>query len=695
MLAGLRRLLLGLILIAAASAALVLSDRSGQRNDLRSPIERIAVLQINSIQSFEDARRGLLEYLADRGVSAQDGDEIILLNAEGDVGTLGQMATQLAGDDLDLIITLSTPATQAMIRANQRGTPHVFGLVASPPAAGIPLGAWSPESPRPRNVAGFGTMQPIGPLFEALRECAPSLRRVGCVWNPAEPNAEASVRLGREVAARLGFELLEANGASVTEVVAAADVLASRGIEAFWILADTNVLAAAPTVIARCRAAGLPVVTNFPAMWESGGAINLGADYPAMGRATGAIAELVLRGVPPSDVAVEDFVPAWLSLNLDAFPASWRRPQQLLDSASIVLDGAGPPIERSIESPLAPPSVLALLADLPPLAAPRPERPRIAAVTYNRTSNFEDAWEGFTREMERLGYRDGENCEIDLKDAQLDIAALNTIAAAFAQDRHDVVVPFTTPALQAVLRKVKDRPIVFSLIGDAVGAGAGRSNEDHLPNVTGAIVAADWEGMIRVLKAVAPDVRRVGTAFAPGEANSVIYRDQWKAALEKEGIELVSVAADRPTELPEAIDAVIAQGVEIITQISDVVSGSGFPAVSKAADRANLPVFGFTPAAVSQGATLAVSRDYREVGANSAILLDRVLRGEDPKGIPFMAPRNTDLFVDPARLARFGIRLTPELQALVRQSAAPAAPAPPETGSAGSSATTAAPGGPR
>ncbi|NBP52158.1 MAG: hypothetical protein EBU70_13460, partial [Actinobacteria bacterium] len=68
----------------------------------------------------------------------------------------------------------------------------------------MPLGPWTPGSTRPENVAGFGTLQPAELLFGAMREAAPRVRRVGCIWNPAEPNAEASVRLGREVCAKLG-----------------------------------------------------------------------------------------------------------------------------------------------------------------------------------------------------------------------------------------------------------------------------------------------------------------------------------------------------------------------------------------------------------------------------------------------------------------------------------------------------------
>lgn len=662
MLAAARRLLLGLALIAAASAVLVLSDRSADRGRGDGPVpKRIAVIQVSSIDAMNAGREGLLARLAKAGHSPDRGTVIERFNAEGDIGTLGQMAAQACGASppFDLIVSLSTPATQAVLRANKRKIPHVFGLVASPEGIGVPLGPWTPGSTRPENVAGFGTLQPAELLFEALRESAPAVRRVGCVWNPAEPNAEASVRLGRAVCAKLGLELVEANGSNVTEVVSAADVLLSRGIDCFWILADTNVIAAARPVIERCRRSGVPVITNFPAMAELGAAINYGADYVAMGTSTGAIAELVLDGCPPRDIPCENFVPVALWLCHDGFGRGWSRPASLEQAAERVFEG-GQSESRAVVRADVPPATAALLAAR--AAARAPARvPVIAAVTYSRTPNFEDAYRGFIDELGKVGLADGTGSRVVLRDAQLDIGALGTIVAAISADRPDVVVPFTTPALQAVARKVHDRPVVFSLVASGVEAGAGTSDADHVPNITGAQIEGDWERMIEVLQRAMPGIRRVGTVFAPGEANSVFSKERWRQALAHVGIELVTVGADRPTELAEAADGMVSRGIEAVAQISDNASSMGFSTIVRAADRAGIPVFSFTPGSMREGAAFAVARDFEDVGRVSAQLVRRVLAGEPTAGIPFANTERTVLYANPERLARFGVRMPDDI----------------------------------
>jgi ABC-type uncharacterized transport system substrate-binding protein len=663
MLATARRLLLGILLIAAASAVLVLTDRSRVRPAAGgTEPRRIAIVQISSIDAMSTARDALVERLEAAGYTAAAGTVIERFNAEGDMGTLGQMAAQACGASppFDVVISLSTPATQAVMRANRTGVPQVFGLVASPPAIGVPLGPWTPGSTRPEHVAGFGTLQPAELLFGALRAAAPGARRVGCVWNPAEANAEASVKLGREVCAALGMELVEANGANVTEVVSATDVVLSRGIDCFWILADTNVIAAAKPVIERCRRSGVPVITNFPAMAELGAAINYGADYAAMGTSTGAIAELVLAGTPPRDIPCDNFVPVAVCLNYDGFGAGWRRPPDLERAAERIFE-RGTSRTQQVERADVPPAVAAMLAARAAQRSAGGHLPVVATVTYGRSPNFEDAYRGFLSEMEAIGLGDGTGARIVLRDAQFDIGALGTIVAAVAAERPDVVVPFTTPALQAVSRKVKDLPVVFSLVASGVEAGVGRSETDHLPNVTGAQIEGDWPRMIELVKAAMPGARRVGTVFAPGEANSVFNKESWRKALAAAGIELVAVGADRPTELAEAAEGLVTKGIDAVVQISDNSSSMGFATIVRAADRAGIAVFSFTPGSMRAGAAFAVARDFEDVGRVSARLVKRVLAGEAVAGIPFTDTERTVIYANPERLERFGIRVPPEI----------------------------------
>src|SRR5215212_7586389 len=222
------RLSFGLILILAASAVLVLTDRprpeSGPGTAAAAPgVQSVALFQHISQPSLEEGARGVLAGLAASGY--RDGETIRLrrFSAEGDAATSNTIARELVGGDYGLIVTLSTPSLQAVAGANRDAkVSHVFGMVSDPVAAGVGIARDDP-SKHPAYMTGLGTMQPVAEAFRIARRLNSKLARVGVVWNPSEANSEACTRIARATCKELGIELLEANvenSAAVREAVA-------------------------------------------------------------------------------------------------------------------------------------------------------------------------------------------------------------------------------------------------------------------------------------------------------------------------------------------------------------------------------------------------------------------------------------------------------------------------------------------
>lgn len=278
------RLSLGVTLIIAASAVLLLTDRGGQRVGLGSPVSSaagpqrvfsVALLQHISQPSLEEGANGMIAALAAGGY--RDGGNIRLrrFNAEGDAATSNTIARELVGGEYDLILTLSTPSLQAVAGANREAkVPQVFGLVTDPVAAGVGIARDDPMK-HPPYMVGLGTMQPVAEAFRMVRELAPKLTRVGVAWNPSEANSEACTKVARSVCRELQIELLEANvdnSAGVRESIAS---VVGRGAEAIWVGGDVTVLASLESVIGPARSAGIPVFTNIPGCGERGSLFDL------------------------------------------------------------------------------------------------------------------------------------------------------------------------------------------------------------------------------------------------------------------------------------------------------------------------------------------------------------------------------------------------------------------------------------
>jgi ABC-type uncharacterized transport system substrate-binding protein len=643
---ALQRLLLGLVLIAAAATALVLTDQS-RTVSRGEAARRIAIIQLSSIKALEDGAQGAARVIERAGFSREAGSTLDRFNAEGDIGTLNQIVSEVDSRGYDLVVTISTAVTQAFMRANRREVPTVFGVVSAPPSIGIPYGAWV-EGARPRWITGFGSLQPVGRLFEATRRANPSVMRVGAVWNPAEPNAEANVRLGREVAARLGIELVEANASNPTEVLQAAATVMARNIDVLWLLADTNVIAAARPLIAAATARRIAVITNNPGPEARGAVISIGADYAQVGELTGDVAVEVLRGAAPETIPVEPCMPEVVEVDVEAGAAIGPQWAGLAAVAQELREAAS--------------------SDRKPAAAAGAARPAgsrrsasggasvrsIVAVTYAETPPTEDALAGTIDALAQAGFRDGQSVQLTVRGAQLDTGTLNSIMAQVAEERPDLVLTFSTPTLQAAMRRLRGVPVVFNLVASPEAAKVCTAPGDHLPGFTGVSSASDYVALARALRETFPSARLASGVFCPSEVNSEYNRIEMGRALADVGIEYRPTPADRPSDVPAALDAAIAQRPDALIALSDNLSSTAMPAVLKAAAGARMPLVGFV-SDLAEGGVLA--RDFRQLGTQGGELAVRVLRGESPDAMPIEWPRTTRLIVNAASARTLAVSL--------------------------------------
>ena len=343
MLSVLKRLSLGLALIGATSAVLLLSD-ANRRSTKPNEVFRVAVLQFASSPLMEDGVSGMRTGLTEGGLLEGRDVEIRIYNAEGDIPIANTIAAELASGLFDLVLTSGTPAMQAMANANRDGkTIHVFGLVADPFGSGVGLKRDDPLD-HPAHFVGIGSLLPMAPVIELARELYPDLRAIGLVWNPAESNSEIFTLEARRLCSEIGIELLEATVDNSAGVFEAANSLAARGADALLISGDNTVASAPNSILSAAKAARIPAFSILTGNAKLGALFELGANFLEVGRLTGALAARILQGTDPAAIPVANIVPEMLSVNLTALAGlrdPWKIPQELLDRADMVIDENG------------------------------------------------------------------------------------------------------------------------------------------------------------------------------------------------------------------------------------------------------------------------------------------------------------------------------------------------------------------
>lgn len=345
---ALKKLTLGLVLIAAAAAVLLCSDLGSRRTEKRDKnrVLRVAIVQQISTPALDDGVAGAIAGLHERGYT--DGGRVIFTkyNAEGDITTGNAIAKAVTNGDFDLIFSFSTVSLQTIANANRYATPprrHVFALVSDPYAVGVGVSREN-HLQHPPYMTGMGNLAPVGQAFHLARQMNPGLKRVGLVWDPSEANSVVTTNLARKVCASMGIQLIEANAENSTAISEATASVLSRRAQAIWISPDLIASHGLELIVSKAKLAAIPVFTSVPRTGQSGTLFELGADYPAIGRNAGHLAADVLDGRDPASIPVENVIPITLNVNqlaLKGLRENWNIPPEIVQQADVVIDATG------------------------------------------------------------------------------------------------------------------------------------------------------------------------------------------------------------------------------------------------------------------------------------------------------------------------------------------------------------------
>ncbi len=650
-----------LFLLALASG-IILGVDAWQRSKKQSSTHRLPVIgfvQNNSMPVVDQAIDGLLVGLENAGYFKDVHYVFEPKNALGDSGTLQQIAAGLAKDDSDLVITFTTPAVQTFSAANkQTQKKHVFALVTDPWAVGIGLTKEPPS--QPAYMTGVGTMQPVKEMFVMARKLNPNYKKVGLVWNTAELNSEINTKIGRMAGKELGFELIEANASGTSEVGTAVEAVLARGAEFVWISGDTTAIAGAEVIVGSARKAGVPVISNIPGLESKGVLACVGANYNMVGRRAGEIAASILQGQSPGSIPVDAFVPEMLTFNvtgIEKLKDRWTVPQELKDKALLYISPEGtidkrPKAKKALPAPTTAPGKP---GEEPKARAKAMNRPvNIHLVLYSDAPPLEQALAGLKDIWRKAGMVEGKDYRLTYTNAFMDAGVSASALARAENDKAEIVFVMGTAALQAAIKRFKDRPVVFCCVSEPFAAGVGKSNDDKQPNVTGVMSLAAYEEAAELLHKNYPKIKRVGTVYNPNELNSVVSRDHWRAALAKQKIELEDAAAMTPAEVAVAAQALCTKDIQMMGQIIDNLTGGNFNSIVAAANKANLPIFCFTSATSEQGAMISVARDYHDMGMEAGKMSMEIMAGKNPAQMPIIPLPQHRLIVNLAAAKKLG-----------------------------------------
>jgi putative tryptophan/tyrosine transport system substrate-binding protein len=263
--------------------------------------------------------------------------------------------------------------------------------------------------------------------------------------------------------------------------------------------------------------------------------------------------------------------------------------------------------------------------------------------------------------LKEQGIEEGVNLEVRRSHAQAEIANIPLLVRNYDASDVDVIVTMTTPVLTAAGFAARSKPVVFTYVYDPIAAGVGKSQTDHLPHITGVSSFPPVEDTVDTIQRLVPGVRAVGTLYNNAEANSVKVVGVARDIFKQRGIQLQEIPINSTNEIFQAAQAVTQRGVQAVWVTGDNTALQGFDGIVKAARDAKLPLIINDPEFVQRGALLAVGIGWYETGKAASKVLARVLRGEQPRNIPFEEVALKKLVLNQEVARTLGITFPPDI----------------------------------
>ena len=284
-------------------------------------------------------------------------------------------------------------------------------------------------------------------------------------------------------------------------------------------------------------------------------------------------------------------------------------------------------------------SVALLLSDLGRRTAVARSMPHIGLLQHASTMLLDEGTRGAIDGLAEKGFVDGKTIVINKFNAQGDISVGSSIAKEMVNSRYDLLLTMSTLSLQAVANANRNGKIVqvFGLVADPVVAGVGISRSDpldHPRNLVGIGSFLPVQDAFRIAREMFPDLKRVGVAWNPAEANSRAFVEKARGVCQGWGIQLLEANVENSNSVLEAEDALVARGAEALWIGGDVTVSVAADSVVLVGRRAHIPVFSITPGKPNRGTLFDYGADFYQIGKQTGELASRILRGADPTQIP-------------------------------------------------------------
>jgi len=263
---------------------------------------RVGILASSTEANFGPNVKALREALSAAGWV--EGRNLVLhvRYAGEQYGRLPEQATELVKLEVDVLVSLGTPATLAAQRATT-AIPIVMESLADAVSTGL-----VPNLARPGgNLTGVSGFAPelSGKRLELIREVLPRAEKIAVLTNRANPATPPVLRATESAARRMRMKLRVFDLRQPAELGPAFETMQRERADALILVADPLLFAERLTIIQLAARHRVPAVYETRRFTENGGLLSYGPLEQERFQRLAIYVDRVLRGARPGDLPIE------------------------------------------------------------------------------------------------------------------------------------------------------------------------------------------------------------------------------------------------------------------------------------------------------------------------------------------------------------------------------------------------------
>lgn len=241
-------------------------------------------------------------------------------------------------------------------------------------------------------------------------------------------------------------------------------------------------------------------------------------------------------------------------------------------------------------------------------------------------NHYPENIKGFKAALREAGFIDGQNVFFHQSSAKGSQAEQENIANHFLEANYDLIYSLTTPGTIALKKRIKDVPIVFSIVTYPADAGIIESFDYSGNNLVGTSNFVPIQHYINLTNNFFPEIKKVAIVHRKGEPNSNIQAVNLRRQLEKLNIETLDLQPSTIQEVGILLEQVISSIDLIITTTDTLIQNGGEEVIIELANQYQLPILSSNKIGIQKGATLGPVVDFYALGKASGELAVEILK---------------------------------------------------------------------